>query len=321
MTASWHIQSPTTASGAIAIIQIAGSCAEVEDALEMLHLPLLRPGQVRLADLLSIDRGVVARWSDQSIHLFPHGGSAVVRAIARALREAGLKEGVEEDDYGAAFPEAVSTLEADVLHALARTASPLAIDLLLEQPRRWRDHALPDPAEPRHRLLNRLIDPPLVVAIGPSNVGKSSLLNALAGRGISLVADEPGTTRDHVGALIDMAGLVVRYVDTPGVRPDAVETETEAVELAAAVARSAELIISCGDIRHPPLPSPPGVPTLTVALRCDLGIPDFPHEAAISVVEARGLAEVVALVRERLVPDSAYNDPRPWYFRRGFQPV
>ncbi len=63
------------------------------------------------------------------------------------------------------------------------------------RPKRFKNPA----SEARDRVLRRLIDPPLVVAIGPPNIGKSSLLNALAGRSVALVADEAGTTRDHVG--------------------------------------------------------------------------------------------------------------------------
>ena len=57
-----------------------------------------------------------------------------------------------------------------------------------------------------------------VALIGRPNVGKSSLLNILAGQNRSLVDDVPGTTRDPVDELIDNGGSIWRFVDTAGIR-------------------------------------------------------------------------------------------------------
>ena len=51
-----------------------------------------------------------------------------------------------------------------------------------------------------------------------SNVGKSSLLNALAGETRSIVDDVAGTTRDPVDELIDFGGSIWRFIDTAGLR-------------------------------------------------------------------------------------------------------
>lgn len=311
MAITWKIQTPTSATGAIAIVQLAGPAAEFDHALDRLKLPRLNVGDVRLHNLLGVDHGLVVRWAESSVHLFAHGGAAVIRSLARALEAAGLAEDQQPEN---AYPEAGSRLEAQMLAALAIAASPLAVDLLLDQPRRWAEQPPPYTPDPRHAILNRLIEPPLVVAIGPSNIGKSSLLNALAGRGVSLVADEPGTTRDHVGALIDMAGLVVRYIDTPGIRPSAGELESEAVQLAAALTRSADLILSCGDAANPPLDPPPGRLVRTVALRTDLGRPGWTYSHGLSVLRGDGVNELVAGIRDTLLPPEVLADPRPWRF-------
>jgi len=52
--------------------------------------------------------------------------------------------------------------------------------------------------------------------IGRSNVGKSSLLNALAGEERSIVSDVAGTTRDPVDELITFGGSTWRFIDTAG---------------------------------------------------------------------------------------------------------
>jgi GTP-binding protein len=57
-----------------------------------------------------------------------------------------------------------------------------------------------------------------VALIGRPNVGKSSLLNILAGQNRSLVDDVPGTTRDPVDELIELGGSTWRFVDTAGIR-------------------------------------------------------------------------------------------------------
>ncbi len=57
-----------------------------------------------------------------------------------------------------------------------------------------------------------------VALIGRPNVGKSSLLNILAGQNRSLVDDVPGTTRDPVDELIELGGSIWRFIDTAGIR-------------------------------------------------------------------------------------------------------
>ena len=57
-----------------------------------------------------------------------------------------------------------------------------------------------------------------VALIGRPNVGKSSLLNAIAGEQLSLVDDVAGTTRDPVDSLIEFGGSTWRFVDTAGIK-------------------------------------------------------------------------------------------------------
>lgn len=60
--------------------------------------------------------------------------------------------------------------------------------------------------------------PRRVALLGRPNVGKSSLLNKLAGEERALVHEEAGTTRDPVDELVELGGKTWRFVDTAGIR-------------------------------------------------------------------------------------------------------
>lgn len=62
-----------------------------------------------------------------------------------------------------------------------------------------------------------------VVLAGLPNVGKSSLLNQLAGQDLAIVTDVPGTTRDAIHQSIDLDGVPAHMIDTAGLR-DSVDT-------------------------------------------------------------------------------------------------
>lgn len=57
-----------------------------------------------------------------------------------------------------------------------------------------------------------------IVLVGAPNVGKSSLLNALAGEEVAIVTDIAGTTRDRISQTLHLDGLPVNVIDTAGVR-------------------------------------------------------------------------------------------------------
>jgi GTP-binding protein Era len=56
-----------------------------------------------------------------------------------------------------------------------------------------------------------------VTLVGRPNVGKSSLLNAVCGRKVSIVSDKPQTTRTRVRAVVNTSDTQVVFVDTPGI--------------------------------------------------------------------------------------------------------
>jgi GTP-binding protein len=92
---------------------------------------------------------------------------------------------------------------------------------------------------------------PVVAIVGRPNVGKSSLLNALAGRRISIVQDMPGVTRDRVSAPIQIDEKFVELVDTGGygfVDPDALTDHiTRQIEIAVSRANLVLFVVDCSD--------------------------------------------------------------------------
>ncbi len=82
-----------------------------------------------------------------------------------------------------------------------------------------------------------------VALVGAPNVGKSSLLNRLAGAERAIVTDIPGTTRDVIEADLTIDGLPVQLVDTAGLRESVDPVEQEGVRRASARAARADLVL------------------------------------------------------------------------------
>ena len=87
-----------------------------------------------------------------------------------------------------------------------------------------------------------------IVLAGQPNVGKSSLLNALAGAELAIVTATPGTTRDKVGQTIQIEGVPVHVVDTAGLRDATEEAERIGVERSWVEIGSADAIVFLHDL-------------------------------------------------------------------------
>lgn len=86
-----------------------------------------------------------------------------------------------------------------------------------------------------------------VALVGPVNVGKSSLLNALVGTERALVAAQPGTTRDWIEVADVWNGVAVTLVDTAGLRSTADPIEQRGIALGEARVESAEVVVVVND--------------------------------------------------------------------------
>ena len=87
---------------------------------------------------------------------------------------------------------------------------------------------------------------------GRPNVGKSSLVNALAERDVAIVSAIPGTTRDALETRVVLGGVPVTLVDTAGLRDATDEIEAEGVRRARARAAAADLVITVEQATPPP---------------------------------------------------------------------
>lgn len=90
----------------------------------------------------------------------------------------------------------------------------------------------------------RLREGLLVAILGAPNVGKSSLLNALAGRDAAIVSARAGTTRDIVEVRLALAGVPVTLADTAGLRDATDEIEQEGIRRAHRRAGEADLVLA-----------------------------------------------------------------------------
>ena len=98
----------------------------------------------------------------------------------------------------------------------------------------------------------RIIREGLAVAIvGRPNVGKSSLLNRLLRENRAIVTDLPGTTRDTVEETVQMGGLMLRLVDTAGIRHTADRLEREGIARSRAAMARADLALLVLDGAEP----------------------------------------------------------------------
>lgn len=151
------------------------------------------------------------------------------------------------------------------------------------------------------------------IIIGPPNVGKSSLLNALVGRDRALVSPEAGTTRDFIEERITVGPHSLRLIDTAGLNPSPAPLERLGIEKTLERAAEADLFLVVVDAS---LAQPPSLPqgmaermtpenTLVVLNKSDLRraltaspLPSSIDTIAVSAVTGSGLDDLRTKIGE-----------------------
>ena len=218
-------------------------------------------GRIRVGYWQSIENGsaeelVVCRTQAERYEVHCHGGQAAVAAITSALQVAGCQPTSLADE-----PDAEPQWRQWAQRAMVTAATRRTALILLDQYLGAFDHGIEEIETALERgeiqvaktkletLLRRSqlglhLDRPWQVAlVGPPNVGKSSLINALLGFERTVVFDQPGTTRDVVSAQTALGGWPVELQDTAGLRDTNDPLEMLGIERALRRSRDSDLVV------------------------------------------------------------------------------
>ncbi len=152
----------------------------------------------------------------------------------------------------------------------------------------------------------RLRDGYTVAITGPPNVGKSSLLNALAQRDVAIVSPIAGTTRDSIEVHLNLSGYPVTLIDTAGLRDTDDPIELEGVRRARAKAASADLVLQLVPAATPTVP-PDQAGRLAIQTKIDL-VPAAANALGVSTLTGAGLPELLAELTRRAASAMAVGD-------------
>lgn len=272
---------------------------------------------------------VVVDCEPPEVEIQCHGGPAAIDLVLDALATAGAVR-VESDAF--ARHAAESPIRAAALEDLARASTLRTAEILLEQAHGALDAAIDrlvaqidvdrartasdlDRLIERGRVGTRLVAGWRIVIAGRPNVGKSRLLNALAGYQRAIVDAAPGTTRDVVTAASAFEGWPVELVDTAGVRGTDDLIERSGIARAHREHRRADLLLKIFDRSQPleaedlRLLAAEGN-ALVVVSKADLPaawapettLPDAGSAVTVSAERGDGLEELGGAVARRLVP-------------------
>ncbi len=131
-----------------------------------------------------------------------------------------------------------------------------------------------------------------VAIVGAPNSGKSTLLNALLRDDRALVSDIPGTTRDTIEETCVVGGVLLRFIDTAGIRETRDEVERMGIDRALSKAAQAEIVLGVVDA------AAPLAPKVSALTDCAGDTPLLPDGIAAQIEK---IASAVDLSRQKLV--------------------
>ncbi|MDB9703629.1 tRNA uridine-5-carboxymethylaminomethyl(34) synthesis GTPase MnmE [Rhodospirillales bacterium] len=151
-----------------------------------------------------------------------------------------------------------------------------------------------------------------IALTGAPNVGKSSLLNALAKRDVAIVSDIAGTTRDVIEVPMDLSGYAAVIIDTAGIRESEDAIEREGVRRALEQAASADLRLYLVDSVEAAEMAEHNPDTIVVMNKCDLLSNNDLGKTLLgvhllSIKMNDGLESLIAEMSERISNQAAYR--------------
>lgn len=194
-----------------------------------------------------------------TVEIHCHGGSAMVDALFFQVQQAGAMPVTWQELLR---KEGKSQVCIEATEALARCRTTRAAAILLDQAHGALDRAIEQITSRRDRtaalqLLSwenfglHLVEPWKILLVGPPNVGKSSLLNAILGHDRAIVSPTAGTTRDVVHGETSLDGWPFVFADGAGIRPTEDEIERAGISLIEREIASADLCLIVQDLSIP----------------------------------------------------------------------
>ncbi|MFO0879597.1 MAG: GTPase [Gemmataceae bacterium] len=247
-----------------------------------------------------------------------HGGREVVRYLLHLF----TARGVIEVDPAGWLADTPSGWESEALfllpHALTLRTAAILLDQAHGALRREleRIDQLPSTAQvaplerlqATHALGAHLTRPFRVVLAGAPNVGKSSLVNSLAGYPRAVVSPLAGTTRDAVSTLLAIDGWPVELIDTAGLSEEAAVLEAAGMELTRAALGEADLVLWVVEADKTPRWPVPSASFLPVVNKIDLppvwDVHAIPDAIPVSALTGEGLDGLCQRISRNLVPRS-----------------